>query len=81
MTGLDEQAIVDTDAAKRVGAAINAMRTSKDEKKRLLAVRDCSRTLDPVEHQDAIEHLAATEPFNRYPEMLAAFKEQEHIGD
>ena len=31
--------------------------------------------------KEAFEHLAATEPFNRYPEMLAAFKEQEQIGD
>jgi hypothetical protein len=30
--------------------------------------------------KEAFEHLAATEPFNRYPEMLAAFKEQ-FIGE
>jgi hypothetical protein len=30
--------------------------------------------------QDAFEHLAAAEPFYRYPEMLAAFKEQEFMG-
>ena len=29
----------------------------------------------------AFEHLAATEPFHRYPEMLAAFKEVEQIGN
>ena len=31
--------------------------------------------------REAFEQLAATEPFYRYPEMLAAFKEQQHIGD
>jgi hypothetical protein len=31
--------------------------------------------------KEAFDHLAATEPFHRYPEMLAAFKETEHIGD
>jgi hypothetical protein len=51
--------ISDVDAAKRVGLAINMMRTSGDDEKRLLAVRDCSRALDPAEHQDAIDHLAA----------------------
>ena len=29
----------------------------------------------------AFEQLAATEPFYRYPELLAAFKERERIGD
>jgi hypothetical protein len=31
--------------------------------------------------QEAFEQLAATEPFYRYPEMLAAFKEQRRLGD
>ena len=31
--------------------------------------------------KEAFEQLAATEPFHRYPEMLAAFKEQKRIGD
>jgi len=30
---------------------------------------------------DAFEQLAATEPFHRYPEFLAAFKEREQLGD
>jgi hypothetical protein len=38
----------------------------------------CETEQDPNE---AFTHLAATEPFYRYPEMLAAFKEQEHLGD
>ncbi len=29
----------------------------------------------------AFEQLAATEPFHRYPELLAVFKERERIGD
>lgn len=29
----------------------------------------------------AFEQLAATEPFHRYPELLAAFKEREQMGD
>ena len=29
----------------------------------------------------AFEQLAATEPFHRYPELLATFKEREGIGD
>jgi hypothetical protein len=31
--------------------------------------------------REAFERLAATEPFHRYPEMLAAFREQEQTGD
>lgn len=38
----------------------------------------CEADHDPKE---AFECLAGTEPFHRYPEMLAAFKEQEQIGD
>jgi hypothetical protein len=38
----------------------------------------CEEGQDPNE---AFTCLAATEPFYRYPEMLAAFKEQEQLGD
>jgi len=38
----------------------------------------CDAGQDPKE---SFELLAATEPFHRYPELLAAFKEHEHIGD
>lgn len=38
----------------------------------------CDSDQDPKE---AFECLAGTEPFYRYPEMLAAFKEQEGMGD
>ena len=31
--------------------------------------------------EEAFDLLAATEPFHRYPELLAAFKEHEHIGE
>jgi hypothetical protein len=49
--------IADLDAARRVEVAINAMRVAENDNARLLAVRDCSRALDPVEHHDAIVHL------------------------
>lgn len=55
----DEGLIEDPDARRRVGYAINAMRIAESEHGRLLAIRRCARTLDPVQHHDAIAHLVS----------------------
>jgi hypothetical protein len=57
--GNDEGLIEDPDARRRVGYAINAMRIAESEHGRLLAIRRCARTLDPVQHHDAIAHLVS----------------------
>jgi len=47
------------------------------------AFRDLHAALcaDGRSREIAFEQLAATEPFHRYPELLAVFKERERIGD
>jgi RecA-family ATPase len=57
MTDLAPGLIRDADAARIVTAAVNAMRDARDDPARLLAVRDCSRKLDPVTHFDAVDHV------------------------
>jgi hypothetical protein len=49
--------IKDQDARRRVGDGINAMRVATSENARLIAIRDCSRVLDPDGHHDAFRHL------------------------